>query len=614
MPTQPVPSPTSGAAPGLTVVADSFLRDGRPHRIVSAAIHYFRIRPELWRDRLLRLRAMGVNTVETYVAWNVHEPEPGNFDFDGPQDVAAFIAIAADLGLDVIVRPGPYICAEWEFGGLPGWLLADPLLRLRRNKPRYLAAVDAWFDVLLPVLTPLQTGRGGPIVAMQVENEYGSYANETAHLEYLRQGLLRRGATDCLLFTADGAGDGFQLGGRLPGVLSSATFGSRPESSLATLRRHQPDGPLFCSEYWHGWFDHWGEPHHVRDAAEAAEVLDSLLTSGASVNIYMGHGGTNFGWFNGANHNGTAYQPTVTSYDYGAPVGEAGELTEKFHRFREVIARHLGPNPHPLPDPAPRLTPRQVRPESVTTLHDSLNLLATAHHRPEPEPMEALGQSLGLIHYRTRLRGPLPQAELAVDGLADRAQVFLDGAELGVLHRDRPQQTLTIAVPEDGAVLELLVENQGRINYGPLLTDRKGISGGVRLDNQYQFDWEIRPLPLADLTQLKFPPTQASPANLPAHDPAVGPAFHRLHLDLDAPADGFLALPGWTKGMVWLNGFALGRYWDQGPQETLYAPAPLWRTVSNEIIVLELHRPGTHVQLTDTPRLGTTDTTPIPEW
>lgn len=618
MSTPPVPAPAPGAAPGatpgLTVVADSFLRDGRPHRIVSAAIHYFRIRPELWRDRLLRLRAMGVNTVETYVAWNVHEPEPGRFDFDGPQDVAAFIAIAADLGLDVIVRPGPYICAEWEFGGLPGWLLADPLLRLRRNEPRYLAAVDAWFDVLLPLLTPLQAGRGGPIVAMQVENEYGSYANETAHLEYLRLGLLRRGATDCLLFTADGAGDGFQLGGRLPGVLSTATFGSRPDSSLATLRRHQPNGPLFCSEYWHGWFDHWGEPHHVRDAEEAAEVLDSLLAAGASVNIYMGHGGTNFGWFNGANHNGTAYQPTVTSYDYGAPVGEAGELTEKFHRFREVIARHLGPNPHPPPEPAPRLTPRQIHPEAVTALLDSLDLLAATHHRPEPEPMETLGQSLGLIHYRTRLRGPLPQAELAVDGLADRAQVFLDGAELGVLHRDRPQQTLTIAVPEDGAVLDLLVENQGRINYGPLLTDRKGISGGVRLDNQYQFNWEIRPLPLANLTPLKFPPTQASLPDLPTHTPAAGPTFHRLRLNLDAPADGFLALPGWTKGMVWLNGFALGRYWDQGPQETLYAPAPLWRTGSNEIIVLELHRPGTHVELTDTPRLGVTDSAPIPEW
>lgn len=605
------PSATPSATPGLTVAADSFLRDGRPHRIVSAAIHYFRIRPELWRDRLLRVRAMGVNTVETYVAWNVHEPEPGHFDFDGPQDVAAFIAIAADLGLDVIVRPGPFICAEWEFGGLPGWLLADPLLRPRRNEPRYLAAVDAWFDVLLPVLAPLQAGRGGPVVALQVENEYGSYANETAHLEYLRQGLLRRGATDCLLFTADGAGDGFQLGGGLPGVLSSATFGSRPEAALATLRRHQPDGPLFCSEYWHGWFDHWGEPHHTRDAEEAAQVLDTLLAAGASVNIYMGHGGTNFGWFNGANHDGTTYQPTVTSYDYGAPVGEAGELTEKFHRFREIIARHLGPNPHPLPEPAPRLTPRLIRPEAVTTLRGSLDLLAKAHHCAEPEPMEALGQSLGLIHYRTRLCGPLPQAELSVDGLADRAQVFLDGAELGVLHRDRPSETFTIAVPEGGAVLELLVENQGRINYGPLLTaDRKGISGGVRLDNQYQFDWEIRPLPLTDLTPLEFPRTQGSPP--------TGPTFHRLRLDLDlnldTPADAFLALPGWTKGTVWLNGFALGRYWAEGPQETLYAPAPLWRTGTNEIIVLELHRAGTHLEVTDTPRLGVTDSTPIPQW
>ncbi|WP_052432477.1 glycoside hydrolase family 35 protein [Streptacidiphilus carbonis] len=621
-PPQSSPSlPVSDGAPGLTVVGDSFLRDGRPHRIVSAAIHYFRIRPELWLDRLLRLRAMGVNTVETYIAWNVHEPEPGRFDFDGPQDVAAFITTAAGLGLDVIVRPGPFICAEWEFGGLPGWLLADPLLRLRRNEPRYLAAVDAWFDILLPVLTPLQAGRGGPVVAIQVENEYGSFANETAHLDYLRQGLLRRGV-DCLLFTADGAADGFQLGGGLPGVLASATFGSRPEAALATLRRHQPEGPLFVSEYWHGWFDHWGEAHHVRDPEEAAQVLDALLAAGASVNIYMGHGGTNFGWHNGANHTGTAYQPTVTSYDYGAPVGEAGELTEKFHRFREVIARHQGPNPHPLPPPHPRLTPRRLRAEAAVPLRGSLDLLAKAHHLPQPEPMEALGQSLGLIHYRTRLRGPLRQAELSVDGLADRAQVFLDGVELGVLERDHPDQGLTLAVPAAGAELELLVENQGRINYGPLLTDRKGISGGVRLDNQYQFGWEIRPLPLSDLTPLDFSrdgPADADGASTSASTSAsaavsVGPTFHRFTVTLDRPADGFLALPGWTKGMLWLNGFALGRYWDRGPQQTLYAPAPLWRTGSNEIIVLELHRAGDELELTDTPRLGVADGTAVPQW
>ncbi|MFC1408246.1 beta-galactosidase family protein [Streptacidiphilus sp. N1-12] len=593
---------------GLTVSGDGFLRDGRPHRIVSAAIHYFRVHPGLWRDRLLRLRAMGVNTVETYVAWNVHEPAPGRHDFAGAQDVAAFLRTAADLGLDVIVRPGPYICAEWEFGGLPGWLLADPLLKPRRSEPRYLAAVDAWFDVLLPVLLPLLHSNGGPIVAMQVENEYGSYGNDTDYLAYLRDGLLRRGA-DCLLFTADGAADGFQLGGRLPGVLSTGTFGSRPDSSLATLRRHQPSGPLVCMEYWHGWFDHWGEPHHTREPKEAAQVLDRLLAEGASVNVYMGHGGTNFGWWNGANHDQGRYQPTVTSYDYDAPVGEAGELTEKFHLFREVIERHTGPVRHPLPAPLPRLAPRSAVRGERAGLLESLDALSVPRRRTDPEPMEALGQSLGLIHYRTRLRGPLEYAELAIDGLGDRAQVFLDGAELGVLHRDRPLRTLGLTVPARGAVLDVLVENQGRVNYGPRLTDRKGISGGVRLDHQYQFGWEIRPLPLDDLSALDW-----SGREDPGAEPAPGPAFHRITLDLDAPADGFLALPGWTKGVVWLNGFALGRYWETGPQRTLYAPGPLWRPGRNELVVLELHRPGPTVELRDRADLGPAQPAPIPEW
>ena len=588
----------------LTTTDDGFLRDGRPHRIVSAAVHYFRILPELWRDRLERLRAMGVNTVETYVAWNVHERERGSFDFSGRQDLAGFIRLAGELGLDMIVRPGPYICAEWEAGGLPAWLLADPSVRPRRSDGRYLAAVDAWFDALLPQLTPLQAESGGPIVAMAVENEYGSYGNDTAYLEHLRDGMLRRGVT-CLLCTADGAEDWFQLGGRLPGVLTTGTFGSRPEEALDCLRRHQPTGPLVCMEYWHAWFDSWGEPHRVREAAEAAQVLDTLLAAGASVNLYMGHGGTNFGWWNGANSYDGRYLPITTSYDYDAPVGEAGELSPKFHAFREVIERHTGAITHPLPPSPARLAPRRIEERTGrVALFDCLGLLGEPVERLEPEPMEALGQSTGLILYRTRLRGPLAEAELRIDGLADRAQVFLDDRELGTLHRNEPLGAVPLAVPAAGARLDLLVENQGRVNYGPQLADRKGITGGVRLERQYQFGWEIRPLPLDPLPEL---PWAAFPR------PTEGPSFHRFELDLgeEPPADGFLALPGWTKGVVWLNGFTLGRYWEVGPQVTLYAPAPLWRAGRNEITVLELHEPGSGLELRDAPDLGPTD--PAPE-
>ncbi|SEL81060.1 glycoside hydrolase family 35 protein [Streptacidiphilus jiangxiensis] len=584
----------------LTTTDEGFLRDGRPHRIVSAAIHYFRVHPDLWRDRLERLRAMGVNTVESYVAWNVHERERGVFDFTGGQDVAGFVRVAGELGLDVIVRPGPYICAEWDAGGLPAWLLAEPGIRLRRTNAPYLAAVEAWFDALVPQLSPLLAEAGGPVVAMAVENEYGSYANDTAYLAHLRDGLIARGVT-CLLFTADGAEDRFQLGGRLPGVLTTGTFGSRPQEALACLRRHQPAGPLVCTEYWHAWFDSWGDPHRVREAAEAAQVLDTLLAAGASVNLYMGHGGTNFGWWNGANVYDGRYVPIATSYDYDAPIGEAGEPGPKFDAFRTVIERHLGPVDHPLPAVPARLAPQRCRPTGSVRLLDCLDLLGTRVDHLEPETMEALGQSFGLIHYRTRLRGPLASTELRVDGLADRAQVFLDGAELGTLHRNAPDQCLTFGVPADGAQLDLLVENQGRVNYGPLQADRKGITGGVRLDRQYQFDWRIRPLPLDPLPDLPYAAAASTTA---------GPSFHRFDLEVPEPADGFLALPGWTKGMVWLNGFALGRYWEVGPQRTLYAPGPLWRAGRNEITVLELHTPGPALELRDAPDLGPTGDAP----
>ncbi|MEZ0066817.1 hypothetical protein ABIA32_002830 [Streptacidiphilus sp. MAP12-20] len=599
----------------LTVTSSTtgtgFLRNGVPHQFVSAAVHYFRIHPDQWRDRLLRLRAMGVNTVETYVAWNLHERERGSFDFSGWQDVAGFVRLAGELGLDVIVRPGPYICGEWEFGGLPAWLLADRSIRLRLSDPRFLAAVDSWFDAVLPQLTPLQDDRGGPIVAMGVENEYGSYGNDTDYLAHLRDGMLARDVS-CLLFTADGAEDRFQLGGRLPGVLTTGTFGSRPEEALDCLRRHQPQGPLVCMEFWDGWFDHWGRPHRVRDPRDAAEALDALLATGASVNIYMAHGGTNFGWWNGANHDGADYLPTVTSYDYDAPVGEAGELTPKFHAFREVIERRIGPVPHPLPAPLPRLASQAVVATGRVALRDCLDELGKPGQWLEPEPMETVGQSLGLIHYRTRLRGPLTTTELRVDGLADRAQVFLDGESIGVLERNRPEQSIALSVPTSGAELELLVENQGRINYGPLLADRKGITGGVLLDGRYQFGWEIRPLPLDPLPELPFlldrPGRPGRPDRQDEATGTAGPVFHRFELDIPAPADGFLALPGWTKGVVWLNGFTLGRYWEIGPQHTLYAPAPLWRAGRNEVVVLELHEPGTALELRDEPDLGPTET------
>lgn len=342
--------------PSLSHDRDGFALDGQPFRILSGALHYFRVVPEQWDARLALLRAMGLNTVETYVAWNLHEPRPGQYDFTGRLDLERFITAAAGHGLKVLVRPGPYICAEWEFGGLPAWLLKDPAIRLRCSHPGYLAAVDRWFDALLPRIVPHLAEQGGPVIALQVENEYGSYANDAAYLRHLAQGLRRRGAGS-LLFTSDGPTDAMLQGGTMAGVLPTANFGDRAADSFEVLRRYSPDGPPVCMEYWNGWFDHWGERHHTRDAADAAKVLDEMLAAGASVNLYMAHGGTNFGYLNGANLEDGRLRPTVTSYDYDAAISESGEPTEKFWAFREVLGRYTELPPAPVVAAAERLAP-----------------------------------------------------------------------------------------------------------------------------------------------------------------------------------------------------------------------------------------------------------------
>ncbi|RSS78832.1 beta-galactosidase family protein [Streptomyces sp. WAC06614] len=591
----------------LTHDQDGFRRAGRPHRIVSGALHYFRVHPDLWEDRLTRLRAMGADTVDTYVPWNFHETAPGKADFTGWRDLGRFLRIAQDLGFDAIVRPGPYICAEWDFGGLPARLLALDGLHLRCSDPRFLAEVDGWFDQLVPELLPLLAGRGGPVVAVQIENEYGSYGDDVRYRTHVERALVERGV-DCLLFTADGAEDAMLQGGTVPGRLATATFGARPTERLDTLRRYQRTGPLAAMEYWIGWFDHWGDDHHVRAVEDAAGSLDELLASGASVNLYMAHGGTNFGFWAGANHTGSrpgepGYQPTVTSYDYDAPIGEAGELTPKFHAFREVIGRYLPLPDLPLPAPRPRLAPGTAVPAGTAGLLPAVDRLTEGSGgpvlRPAPEPMEKLGQSHGMIHYRTSVTGPRPAMPVRIDGLGDRAYVFADGEPLGILDRNAPDEGLDLAVGADGVVLDILVRAQGRVNYGPLLDDRKGIWRGVRHGHQHLFEWEIRPLPLTDLTPLDWSPAGAPPAA------ADRPAFHRFTHDIPAPADGFLDLSGWSTGLVWLNGFLLGHYdTPRGPQRTLYAPGPLWQTGRNELVVLELERPGPALPVRDRPDLG----------
>ncbi|MFJ8665904.1 beta-galactosidase family protein [Streptomyces sp. NPDC093600] len=566
---------------------EDFLLDGRPVRLLSGALHYFRVHEEQWGHRLGMLRAMGLNCVETYVPWNLYEPEPGRYG-----DVAAlgrFLDAVQRAGMWAIVRPGPYICAEWENGGLPHWLTGPLGRRVRTDDAEYLVHVDRWFGVLLPQVVERQIDRGGPVIMVQVENEYGSYGSDQAYLGHVA-GLLRDCGVGVPLFTSDGPEDHMLTGGSVPGILATANFGSGAREAFAVLRRHQPSGPLMCMEFWCGWFDHWGTEHSARDAADAAAALREILECGASVNVYMAHGGTNFAGWAGANRAGALHEgvlrPTVTSYDYDAPVDEAGLPTEKFWRFREVLAAFAeGPLPE-VPEPPRRIAGAAgAAPVEWAPLEGVLEVLGGEESSaPMPPTFEELGVDRGLVRYRLEVPGPRQPYPLSVTGLRDRAVVYVDGVRAGVLTAEDAVLAEPVAGP---AVVELWVESLGRVNYGPRQAESKGITGGVRHERQYVHGVRARGLRLdafeADtVSKVPFRPVAAD----------AGPGLYRAVVEVAGAGDAALSLPGWTRGFVWVNGFCLGRYWGVGPQETLFAPGPVLREGGNEVWVLELEGGG----------------------
>ena len=581
----------------LDITDDGFVLDGRPFRIVSGGLHYFRVHPDQWPDRLRKARLMGLNTIDTYVPWNLHERRPGQLDFDGILDLAAFLDLAAAEGLHVLWRLGPYIGGEGGGGWLPSWSLANPGFLLPTTDPAYLRAVEGYLDALMPIVLPRLGTRGGPIIAVQVENEYGAYGSDTAYMERLYEALTSRGV-DVPLFTSDQPGD--LADGALPGVLSTANFGGKVTASLEALRAQQPTGPLMCAEFWNGWFDYWGGIHSVRSAEDAGAALDELLQAGASVNFYMFHGGTNFGFTNGANDKGT-YRATVTSYDYDSPLDEAGDPTEKYRRFRSIIGKYEAVPDEEVPEAGEKLAPVSIDLTGRAPLFSAASLasLGTAQESETPLTMERLGQDFGFVLYEASLPAAGP-VSLAFDQIGDRAQVFVDGQPVAVLERERHEHVASFTVPRAGARLRVLVENQGRVNYGKKLADHKGLIGAVHLDGAPLTGWSSRPLTLDDLSGLAFDEADGAAV--------VGPCFHRGGFHLDRAADTYLHLDGWTKGVAWVNGFNLGRYWSRGPQGSLYVPGPVLRAGANELVVLELHGARSSVAaLRPVPELGPTE-------
>ena len=537
-------------------------------------MHYARIPHEYWRHRLKMARAMGLNTIATYVFWNVHEPEKGRWNFKGDADLVEFIREAQQEGLFVLLRPGPYVCAEWEFGGYPYWLLNEKTngreIQIRSTDPTYLRYADRYLNEVGKRCAPLQAGRGGNILMVQVENEYGSFGSDKAYMAHVRDAVKAAGFT-VPLFTADGASQ--MAAGHIEGALPGLNGGSNNEI-VRVVDRFQPGGPYIAPEVYPGWLDHWGEPFFHSNPDSGARALGSFVRSGHSISLYMFHGGTNFGFMNGANFGGN-YEPHTTTYDYSAPLDEAGRPTSQYLKIREVLkaaqpAAEIPDVPAPNPITAvPRFT--------LYPAGSILNSLPEPVRSERVLPMEAIGQAYGFVLYRTRLKGPIHD-RLTLRNVRDYAVVMLNGKTVGTLDRRRKQQTMDIDVAAPSAVMDILVENCGRINYGPQLRDNhKGITEAVLLGDAELTGWEIYPLPMVS----PKPAIDRNSASVSC------PMFYSGSFRLEAVGDTFLDMRGWSKGAVWVNGHALGRYWSIGPQQTLYLPGPWLRRGANSIVVFE---------------------------
>ncbi|MFD2873083.1 beta-galactosidase [Mucilaginibacter ximonensis] len=556
-----------------------FLLDGKPFQMISGEMHYPRVPREAWRARMKMAKAMGLNTIGTYVFWNVHEPEKGKFDFTGGSDVAEFVRIAKEEGLWVILRPSPYVCAEWEFGGYPYWLQNEKGLTVRSKEPKYLSEYKKYIMAVGKQLAPLQINHGGNILMVQIENEYGSYSDDKEYLKINEQ-MFREAGFDGLLYDCDPAPD--LAKGHLAGLLPAVNGLDNPQQVKKLINaNNNGKGPYYIAEWYPAWFDWWGTQHHTVPSEQYTGRLDSVLAAGISINMYMFHGGTTRGFMNGANYNDISpYEPQISSYDYDAPLDEAGNATPKFIAFRNVIEKHLpaGVKLPAVPAAKPSIAIADIKLKQSASV---LNNLPAAKSSVHPLTFEDLNQAYGFVLYRSTLTGG-KTGLLKLNGLRDYAVVMVNGKTVGTLDRRIKKDSLELKLPAGKVRLDILVENLGRINFGKyLLQNKKGITDKVTFEGKEILNWQMYSLPFKAPAVIK----SAGAAN------QTSPQIKQGTFMLNKVADTYLDMRKWGKGMVWINGHNLGRYWSIGPQQTLYVPAEWLKKGANTIWMVELLKP-----------------------
>lgn len=557
-----------------------FLLDGAPYQIISGELHPARIPAEYWLHRIRMAKAMGCNTISVYIFWNYHEAAEGVFDFStGNHNLAEFFKLVQDEGMWLIVRPGPYVCAEWELGGIPPYLLRIPDIRLRCMDPRYMAAVERYLARLATEIKPFLITNGGPVLMLQIENEYGSYGNDRNYMSALKEIWVKNGI-DVPFFTGDGPTAYMLEAGTLQGCAVGLDSGSRPEH-FELAAKMNPGVPVFSSETYPGWLTHWGEKWAKTDTVGILKEIKFLMDNKKSFNLYVVHGGTNFGFTAGANSGGKGYEPDVTSYDYDAPINEHGNATPKYMAIRRLLESYLpkGKKLPPVPDSIPSWDIPPIGLGIFTSVWDNLPQPVISI---QPKPFEAFNQDYGFILYTTELIGH-KKGKLTVTDLHDYATVFLNGEYIGYL--DRREGINTIDIPESKAerpLLEILVEGMGRINFAQYLIDRKGITERVTLNGMTLMNWKVYNLPMDD----KFIYNLRSSNR----NPGKKGIFFKSNFFIQKAGDMFFDISNFKKGILWVNGHNLGRYWEIGPQKRLYCPASFLRAGQNEMMIFDLQQ------------------------